>query len=280
MVLPYNPFNSQEHFDFTFSGARPAALLVHGFPGTPAEMRPLAQALNDQGWTVRGLLLPGFGSDLDTLPVRHMEDWLEAVKDALNELRSEHSPVMLIGNSMGAALSLGAAEQIEIDGLVILSPFWRLASGAWLLMPLVCRIVPFLRPFRWIKVNYKNTQVRTTLKRFFPKIDPDDPKDQLAMRDFALPMRMFDEVRRAGDVGYKAAARVRIPVLAVQGTRDPIASSKLTRILIRRYAGPVSYAEVEGDHDLLDIVKPVWTRVRSLVLDFAKHLEMVSRPSS
>jgi esterase/lipase len=28
--------------------AAPAALLVHGTPGTPAEMRPLAEALHDE----------------------------------------------------------------------------------------------------------------------------------------------------------------------------------------------------------------------------------------
>ena len=84
-MLPYNPFNGPEHADFTISGGKPAALLVHGFPGTPAEMRPLAQALNERGWTVRGLLLPGFGSDLDTLPFRRAEDWTRSVRNALVE---------------------------------------------------------------------------------------------------------------------------------------------------------------------------------------------------
>ncbi len=52
-MLPFNPFNGPEHADFTIPGGDPAALLVHGFPGTPAEMRPLAEALNERGWTAR-----------------------------------------------------------------------------------------------------------------------------------------------------------------------------------------------------------------------------------
>ncbi len=279
-MLPYNPFNGLEHIDFTFSGAKPAALLVHGFPGTPAEMRPLANALNERGWTVRGLLLPGFGSDLDTLPARRAEDWIGAVKNALLELRAEHNPVMLVGNSMGAALSLRVVEQVPIDGLVILSPFWRLASAAWLLLPLVRKIIPSLKPFRLMKINYKDSNVRAILRKFFPRMDPDDPMDQQEMREFKLPLGMFDEIRRAGAFAYRAAAQVKIPVLAVQGTRDTLARKSMTRLLLRRYAGPVNYAEVQGEHDLLDITQPVWNYVRSLVLGFAGMLELDAKPTA
>ena len=56
-----------EHETFTLPGGRPAALLLHGFLGTPAEMRGLGEALHEQGWTVYAPLLPGFGSDIETL---------------------------------------------------------------------------------------------------------------------------------------------------------------------------------------------------------------------
>ncbi|MDV7390199.1 hypothetical protein RZS08_02545, partial [Arthrospira platensis SPKY1] len=53
-------FAGPEHVTYTLRGGQPAALLLHGFPGTAAETRSLGQALNDAGWTVQGLLLPGF----------------------------------------------------------------------------------------------------------------------------------------------------------------------------------------------------------------------------
>ena len=279
-MLPFNPFNGPEHTDFTISGKKPAALLVHGFPGTPAEMRPLAKALNEHGWTVRGLLLPGFGSDLDTLPLRRAEDWTRAVRDALLELRATHGPVMLIGNSMGAALSLRVVSQISIDGLVILAPFWRLSSIVWPLLPVLRWIFPFLKPFRLIKVDYQNLQIRKLFQRFFPRINPDDPQDQQAMREFVLPIGMFDEIRRAGAAAYRAALQVRIPVLIVQGTQDELAQVRMTRQLLKRYAGPVRYAEVLAEHNLLDATQPVWAQVRSLVLEFASRLELRPAPSS
>ncbi len=276
-MLPFNPFLGREHNDFLLEGSGPAVLLVHGFPGTPAEMWPLARALNERGWTARGLLLPGFGSDLDSLPVRRAEDWARAVSGALQDLRREHAPVMVIGNSMGAALSLRAAEQDCIDGLVVLSPFWKFASAVWPLLPLLKRMVPFLRPFRWVKINYNDGRVRGMLAKFFPRNIQDDPRSKRDLRAFKLHLGIFDEIRRAGEAAYRAASQVHIPLLAIQGTSDKVARRSMTRLLLNRYAGRVDYAEVAGDHDLLDSTLPVSQQVRSLVLSFAGKL-LEARP--
>ena len=86
MTLP-PLFQGAEHLPFTLAGSAPggpAALLVHGFPGTPAELRPLAEALHAAGWTARGLLLPGFGPEFAALGRQHAADWIGAVRGALD----------------------------------------------------------------------------------------------------------------------------------------------------------------------------------------------------
>jgi pimeloyl-ACP methyl ester carboxylesterase len=55
------PFPGLEHQPFAEGDGPATAVLVHGFPGTPAEVRPLAAALVAVGWRVRAPLLPGFG---------------------------------------------------------------------------------------------------------------------------------------------------------------------------------------------------------------------------
>ena len=138
-------FQGEEHQSFLLVGGRPAALLVHGFPGSPAEMRPVGEALHDAGWTVQGLLLPGFGPDIATLQQRRLEDWQAAVANAMASLRREHDPLLLVGLSMGGALALQAAADTPPDGLILLAPFWRLAgNGAWLqlLWPAIRVIFP------------------------------------------------------------------------------------------------------------------------------------------
>src|SRR5687768_903431 len=104
-------FQGEEHRPFLLNGDRGAALLVHGFPGTPAEMRPLATVLNNAGWTTKGILLPGFGAEIETLGGRDPADWVESVRLAASDLQRNHHPVLLIGNSMGAALCLRVVAQ-------------------------------------------------------------------------------------------------------------------------------------------------------------------------
>lgn len=108
-------FSGPEHAPFRLNGseghtsdaAAPAALLVHGFGGTPAEMRGLAAALPGAGWTVEALLLPGFGADIATLTGRRYQEWLDAVMAAAQGLRDAgHRPLLLVGYSMGATLAL------------------------------------------------------------------------------------------------------------------------------------------------------------------------------
>ena len=79
-------FQGEEHRPFLLNGDRGAALLVHGFPGTPAEMRPLATVLNNAGWTTKGILLPGFGAEIETLGGRDPADWVESVRLAASAL--------------------------------------------------------------------------------------------------------------------------------------------------------------------------------------------------
>jgi len=68
-------FEKPEHQAFSLPGGSPAALRVHGFPGSPAETRHLGLALQNAGLTVESILLPGFGEQIDTLFERSSTDW-------------------------------------------------------------------------------------------------------------------------------------------------------------------------------------------------------------
>ncbi|UCF97314.1 MAG: alpha/beta fold hydrolase, partial [Spirochaetaceae bacterium] len=171
---PPQAFTDPVHQPFFRDGGSAAALLVHGFPGTPAEMRPLAETLHKNGWTVQGILLPGFGSQFAEILERRHADWIEAVENALKELRQKYTPILLIGYSLGGALSLSAAARLKPDGLVLLSPFWRLGTPLQRLMGMVLR--PFLpRYFRPLqKADFNDHSLRQSLPEFFPDVDLDD----------------------------------------------------------------------------------------------------------
>ena len=59
-----NDINSKYAKEFYFKGNNTGVLLIHGFTGTPYEMRFLGEFLRDKGCTVRGILLKGHGTTL------------------------------------------------------------------------------------------------------------------------------------------------------------------------------------------------------------------------
>ncbi|MCU0843780.1 MAG: hypothetical protein MUC76_02505, partial [Spirochaetes bacterium] len=64
------------------------ALLLHGFTGTPHEMKYLGTRLADEGFTVMIPRLPGHGTTLAEMVRTTGRDWMLAAREALIELRS------------------------------------------------------------------------------------------------------------------------------------------------------------------------------------------------
>lgn len=268
-----NAFSGPEHSAFRWNGGACAALMVHGFPGSPAEMRPLAQVLHQAGWTVEGLLLPGFGPDIETLPDRKHSEWLAAVQTALSQLNQEHTHVLLIGHSMGGALALHAASVAHVAGLVLVSPFWKLDSPLWTFLPVIKTVFPTFPVFKLIPLDFNDEETRKGIARFLPEADLDDPSVQRQLREFRLPITMLDQIRLAGARSYMAAPAVDTPTLIIQGKQDELVRPSLTRQLGQRIPGLRSVVEVDGSHDLLHPGRSAWSRLCQVVLDFAAQIQ-------
>lgn len=278
-MIDLQPFQGEEHGPFHWAGGQPAAALIHGFPGTPAELRPLGRALHQAGWTVHGPLLPGFGADLESLPRRQASEWIEAVKETVRELQSRHDPVLLIGYSMGAALAVQAAVAQPPGGLVLLAPFQQLGSRWHQLIGFFMK--PFLRhmrPFR--KADFSDPKVREGLSNFFAGIDLDDPAIQQSVRELSVPVSLIEQIQRVGQTAARQAKEITVPALIVQGTQDEIVDSQGTRKLLQRLPGPIQYAELVGGHDLLNPDRPTWPQVEQIVLSFANSFIAADRPSN
>jgi carboxylesterase len=264
-------FSQPEHQPFRLEGGESAVLLVHGFPGSPAELRPLGEVFHQAGWSVRGHLLPGFGPQIETIFERRYPEWIESVRQALAELKRNHRPVFLVGFSMGAAVCLNAASLEAPDGLVLISPFWRFSGWIWSLLPLISLLFPTIRPFRLIKLDFNDPELRRGMALFMPGADLDDPAIQQAVRDFRVPVRIFAEIQRVGRLGWQAARHVKVPTLVLQGRQDELVRTAQTRLLLARLAGPLIYQEFEAAHNLLEPARPAWQDLVPAILGFVKR---------
>lgn len=99
-------------------------LAVHGFTGSPAAIRPLAQSLHDAtGAPTSVPRLPGHGTNLEDMASSTWLQWSEAVDQAADELRTECEEIVIIGLSMGGALSLHtAAQRTDIVHIGLINP--------------------------------------------------------------------------------------------------------------------------------------------------------------
>ena len=276
MSLTLKAYQAPEHQPFLWRGHHTAAaLLIHGFPGTPAEMRPAAQALHSAGLTVQGLLLPGFGPQFSEMALYTQADWAQAVRSALMALQAVYSPVFLVGNSLGAALSLAVAVQQPPDGLILFAPFWRSANQLLdAVFPVARHFVRQLRPFQ--KANFNDAQFREGIQRILSDADLDNPEIQTFILGLILPIELLGHVRRAGQLAYQAAAQIQAPVLIFQGTDDVIALPQFTRQLAQQLPHLNGYVEVPTDHELSRATTEAWPLITALMQQFAHNVTLAS----
>jgi carboxylesterase len=117
--------------EFFFPGEGVSVLLVHGFTGTPYEMRYLGERLSARGVRVRGVKLAGHAGAPEDLGLAGYDNWYESVVHGLEELRQFGEPNVVVGLSMGAVLAARvAADQREaVAGLVMLAPAFFLPTS-------------------------------------------------------------------------------------------------------------------------------------------------------
>ena len=265
-------FQAPEHQTYLWPGGRAAALLLHGFPGTPAETRALGQVLHAAGWTVQGLLLPGFGAEIDRLGEYAYGDWVRATVQAVRSLQAQHRPVLLAGFSMGAAVATVAAANAQPDGLALLAPFSGTIGPIGTIMPVLRRLIPTVKPFRLFKPDFSDPEVRKGMATFLPGVDLADPAVQQSVLDISIPLSVIDEVRLAGQASRQAAGSVHASTLIIQGVDDKVVLPKTSRQLVYAFPQPARYVEAQAAHDLLDANGPAWSQVTEALLAFAGQL--------
>ena len=133
-----------EHLPFLLESSSPhAVMLVHGFTGSPLEMRPLAEFLYTEGVTCLGVRLPGHGTTPHDLAKKRWEDWFATVEDCFLWLARQHRQIYAVGMSTGCLLLLALALKHRLGGLALCSPYLKVkhhlaGHAGWL---------QYLRPF-------------------------------------------------------------------------------------------------------------------------------------
>ncbi|WP_322507842.1 alpha/beta hydrolase [Anaerolinea sp.] len=241
----------EEHQEFVLNGGDPVAILIHGFPGTPAEVREWAQAIHQEGWTVKALLLPGFGADLPNMYQQRVQMWLDKITAEVEVYKSQGRLVLLAGFSMGGGLSIVAAEKSQPHALLLLAPFW-LPETIWtrLLAGIVRLFLPqVIYPFKSMPALLE--QMKEEAHRAASDVNLDDPHLRIAVQEIPVPLITLEQFRVLSRWVRRSAPRLSMPVCILQGTRDPVVRPAFTQKLIQLMRTPVEYHLVSGEHHTL-----------------------------
>lgn len=114
-------------------------LLIHGFTGTPDSMRPVANALNNAGFTVLAPLLAGHGTTPDDCAHTAWPDWFSSVQKGYMTLHEQCSKIFVCGLSLGALLTLKLVTEFpqSISGAACLATPLYLKAWVRRLLPLI-----------------------------------------------------------------------------------------------------------------------------------------------
>lgn len=134
--------------DGSGANARIGVVLVHGFTGSPDSTVPWAHYLNQRGYAVNAIRLPGHGTTWQDANTKRLVDLEHAVDEAFSDMAARTDQVFLMAQSFGGALALRvAADQPDaVTGVVLVNPWVRadgVASWQKHLAPLQ-RFLPYL----------------------------------------------------------------------------------------------------------------------------------------
>jgi carboxylesterase len=129
---------------FFFAGGPAGCLLIHGFTGSPAEVRPMGEHLTRCGFTVSAPLLAGHGTTPKDLAQARWQDWFASVEEGYRTLREACDEVFVAGFSLGSLLAVHLAVHHQVSGVILLSPGFWLRDRRAALVPLFRRLVEWV----------------------------------------------------------------------------------------------------------------------------------------
>lgn len=180
--------------EFYFQGGAVGCLLVHGFTGSPAEMRLLGEKLAAEGCTVYGVRLAGHGTTPEDMLRTDYEHWYKSVEQGWQTLNSKCEKIFVIGLSMGGTLALYLAGRQPVQGVVALSAPIYINN----------RKLPFLPVLRLFR-TFEAKQRKTT------DVDP-----QYSISYDRMPLRCVTSLLQLIKLTMGRLHKVSAPVLIMQ----------------------------------------------------------------
>jgi len=215
-------------------------ILIHGFGGSPYEMRPIGEYMKKYGFSPVYPLLPGHRENALTLGKYRMEEWIDYLQHLIHEKMKEYNSTSICGLSMGASLSIIIASEFEFEKLILLAPPIYIRKSGFNLIPYI--------GFINIPIKIANSSP--------------NPESYLS-----VPLPAVYQFWRTIHKSVEAIEKINSPTLIIQGLSDPMVKPEGARFIFNRLRAKKILIFVEGGNHMLTFGETA-KAVKFLIKDF------------
>jgi len=194
-------------------------MMIHGFAGSPFDLKPLAVKLTNLGYRVVLPTTPGqinqdYSSDYHDYQPEYYIKWINNLVS--NEIKKSNGKVYLAGFSMGGTLSTIAAVSNKIDKLILIAPFYSLTTA---------------NDFIWKSSHWLSKIINGVPNLTLGAIN--DPKGDAEYYPGSEVIRLdaYDSLERLAQIAVKCVPEIKVPILVLGSQNDKVASFEYTKEL-------------------------------------------------
>ncbi len=201
-----------------FPGSEKCVLLIHGYTGSPYEMRYLAENIHGKtGWTVVVPRLPGHATCGEDFSRTGARDWIRASVDEFLDLRSRCDEVYVGGLSMGGILSAILSAVFDVKRTVLYAPAFLVSKQRYKYLtylmsvfmnriekkeewieedPVKERLRREYWRYDWMKQAREFFRVQALGLKMLHRIDPSTLLVIVSKKDMTVPLKVIDVMRK------------------------------------------------------------------------------------
>ncbi|MHA1720925.1 MAG: alpha/beta hydrolase [Promethearchaeota archaeon] len=253
----------------------PKALIFafHEIYGCSDSFYPLADALNPLGAAVIGIDYRGHGrtggyAGGNTGDLKNFQNIYNDIKKLIKFYKQKYDiPIYFVGYDIGALIAMQVAlknKDLEIDGLILVSPIWRLKNTLKHF---------FLYPAISIgELFSKGKPIHRVLEEKIEETYFDEYKILARNNPFRLremSLRMFKNILDLINTAHFLIIKTNIPCLILQGTADPIVDHVAVHRLYKNWKHPnkfIRFYENAGHNLLVDrFTQEIFSEIASFI---------------
>jgi carboxylesterase len=240
---------------FFYPGGKTGILLIHGFTGTPSELRPMGQYFKDKGYTVYAPLLAGHGTSPEEMEQTGWQDWWQSALAAYDKIRREPIDLLFVaGLSMGGCLSLMLASEKRVDGVI----------------PMCAPV--FIRDRRALLANVLRFFIRYTNK----SVERDPEIESYLVPYDRTPVKCVGELVTLIRRMRECLPKVEAPALVIQAAKDELILEKSAEFIYHHISSPIKRLSwYEQSTHIITVDK----ERKKLFQEIDAFIESVSQPS-